>query len=58
MKKFCLIWIAVVSISSFSLVGCGGSGGTEVIQETPPAAPEMTTAEKAAYAKSMKESMK
>lgn len=58
MKKFCFVLIAVVSLFSFSLVGCGGSGGTEVIQETPPVEPEMTTAEKAAYEKSMKESMK
>lgn len=57
-KKLCLVWIAVVTLSSFSMVGCGGSGSTDVIQETPPAAPEMTDAEKAAYAKSMKESMK
>ncbi|QDT01997.1 hypothetical protein K227x_03680 [Rubripirellula lacrimiformis] len=57
MKKFCLIWIAVFSVSTFSLVGCGGSGGdTEVIREVPEEEPEMTAAESAAYEKSMRES--
>ncbi|GAA4466406.1 hypothetical protein GCM10023156_55150 [Novipirellula rosea] len=57
MKKFCFLWIAVICVSSFSLVGCGSANDTEVVQETPAEEPEMTAEEKAAYEKSMRESM-
>ncbi|WP_442506434.1 hypothetical protein SH528x_005278 [Novipirellula sp. SH528] len=58
MKNVFLVCVAIICLSSFSLVGCGSGTSTKVVDVPPQSEPEMTPEEEAEYAKAMRESMK
>ena len=54
MKKFTLAFVAALSLSAFSLTGCGGSGENTVVESTPAETNQMDADQQAQYEEQMK----